>query len=146
MRKRIKKVPLSQATYDHTKQPGERVSDEIVTIPGQTMSIREMYQRGTQLPENSGNYDEEVDHDDDVKHRTPGYDLSDLDQHKTNIETYKRLVEEKKESEKKEKIKGEIRKEMELEKQKSEEERQAKEEKKPPEKKPPALEDKRIKP
>lgn len=144
-RKRIIRPPLSQATYDHTKQPGEKGSDEIVTIPGQTMSIREMYQRGTQLPENQGNYDEEVDYDDDVSIRTSGFDLSDLDQHKKNIETYNKAVKAKRVKDEKDKLKGEIRKEMEVEKQKSEEERQAKKEKEPPEEKPPALEDKRIK-
>ncbi len=119
MRQRIKKPPLSQATYDHTKQPGEKVSDEIVTIPGQTMSIREMYARGAQIPEVSGNYDEEADYDDDVGIRTPGFDLSDLDKHKENLEIIDKAVKAKKAKDEKDKQKKELRAEIEAENKKN---------------------------
>lgn len=138
--RKIKKRPTSWATYDHSKSKKEENSGEVVTIPNDAFTIRELYQKHA-VPEGlhrNGHYDEDVSHDDDVTYRTPGWDLSDIDEKLKTIKTVKDKIEQKKILDQKaketEKIKSELKIELEQEKAKEDEGRQQKkseEEKKP---------------
>lgn len=146
--KKIKKPPTSWATYDHTKMTKEKNSGEVKTVPNEAYTIRELYERHA-VPEGlnrNGHYDEDVSHDDDVSFRTPGFDLSEIDNKLNTIEAVKKRIENKKildqKSKDKEKIKSELLKEIEQIKAKEDEGRH---QKKSEEKKEPDLEDKRVK-
>jgi len=84
MKKQLIITPRFRTWYNHKEipSPGEENSGEVITVPYQSYTIREIFEKfgnGMPLPiGHNGNYDPDPDIDNPDPYRSPDFDLADL--------------------------------------------------------------------